>query len=160
MSVSIHIRVNGTDHRLGVEARETLLEVLRAGLGLFSVHRGCEIGECGACTVLMDNEAVYSCITLAVQADGKDITTLEGLMKDGQLHPLVKAFLDKNGIQCGYCSPGVILTAYAMIGNGDEPDREAIRKGLEGNICRCTGYVNIVNSVEEAVRRKAGGDWW
>lgn len=160
MSVSMRIVVNEVEHRLDVEARATLLDVLRDQLKIKSVHRGCEIGECGACTVLVDGEPVYSCITLAAQADGKHITTVEGLMKDGEPHPIISSFVDQYGLQCGYCTSGFILTAYSLINKGEHLDEKSIRSGLAGNICRCTGYVNIIKSVEKAVKAKDEGNWW
>ena len=160
MKASIRITVNQKEYHLEIESRATLLDVLRDNLKLKSVHRSYEEGECGACTVLLDNEPVYSCLTLAVQADGKKITTLEGLIKDGRPYPLIRIFTEHHAIQCGYCSPGMILTAYSLVNNNESLDQRKIRKGLEGNICRCTGYVNIVKAIETAVESRASGDWW
>ena len=154
LTINHEIREIEVDHGL------TLLELLRDVLKIKSVHRSCGEGECGACTVLLDGQAVCSCLTLAAQADGKQVLTLEGLIKNGQPHPLMVAFAELKAVQCGYCTPGVIMTAYALIsGNGALTD-EAIRKGIEGNICRCTGYVNIVKAIKMAAKSKNDGLWW
>ena len=154
MTINHEIREIEVDHGM------TLLELLRDVLKVKSVHRSCGEGECGACTVLLDGQAVCSCLTLAAQADGKKVLTLEGLTKNGQAHPLIIAFSDHNAVQCGYCSPGVIMTAYALISGNDALSDEAIRKGIEGNICRCTGYVNIVKAIKAAAKSKNDGLWW
>lgn len=160
MRVPIQLTVNNKEYRVEVEPRTTLLEVLRDQLKITSVHRGCQEGECGVCTVLLNDEPVYGCLTLAVQADGAKITTVEGMIKDGELHPLMKSFLENHGMQCGYCTPGVLLTAYSLLNNSEEVSRDEIRKGIEGNLCRCTGYVNIVKSIEAAADEKISGNWW
>ena len=159
MKAQIKLDINEHEYSVEVDTRLTLLEILRDKIGVKSVHRGCEEGECGACTVLLDGEPVYSCLTLAVQADGKRILTVEGLLKDGELHPLMKAFLDNNGTQCGYCASASILTAFSLIAGSESLSEKEIRKGIEGIICRCTGYVNIVRSIEKAVQAKISGDW-
>ena len=160
MRAPIQLTVNNKEYRLEVEPRTTLLEVLRDQLKITSVHRGCQEGECGVCTVLLNGEPVYGCLTLAVQADGAKITTVEGMIKDGELHPLMKSFLENHGMQCGYCTPGVLLTAYSLLNNSEKISKDEIRKGIEGNLCRCTGYVNIVKSIEAAADEKISGNWW
>jgi len=154
------ITVNHELREIEVDHGLTLLELLRDVLKIKSVHRSCGEGECGACTVLLDGQAVCSCLTLAAQADGKQVLTLEGMIKNGQTHPLMTAFADHKAVQCGYCTPGVIMTAYALISDNDALTDEAIRKGIEGNICRCTGYVNIVKAIKTAAKFKNDGLWW
>jgi carbon-monoxide dehydrogenase small subunit len=162
MKVAINLKVNARDYRLEVDARATLLEVLRNELAFQSVHRSCEEGECGACTVLFDGEPVNSCLMLAAAADGAEILTTEGLVKDGQRHPLMDAFVDSHGMQCGYCTPGMLMTSYALIERtaGQSITDEQIRKGIEGNLCRCTGYVNIVKAIRVAKKAREDGNWW
>ena len=161
MDVPIRLKVNGKEYDLQVESEATLLEVLREKLKLNSVHRGCQEGECGVCTVLLNGEPITSCLTLAVQANGSEITTVEGLLgKKGELHPLMKSFVENHGLQCGYCTSGFLLTAYSLLNRADDLTEEDIRKGLEGNLCRCTGYVNIVESVQDAAEKKRSGNWW
>ena len=160
MKSLVQMTINHEIREIEVDHGMTLLELLRDVLKVKSVHRSCGEGECGACTVLLDGQAVCSCLTLAAQADGKQVLTLEGLIKNGQPHPLMTTFSDHSAVQCGYCSPGVIMTAYALIsGNGALTD-EVIRKGIEGNICRCTGYVNIVKAIKAAAKSKNEGLWW
>ena len=154
------ITVNHELREIEVDHGSTLLELLRDVLKIKSVHRSCGEGECGACTVLLDGQAVCSCLTLAAQADGKQVLTLEGLIKNGRTHPLITAFTDHKAVQCGYCTPGVIMTAYALINDNGALTDEAIRKGIEGNICRCTGYVNIVNAIKAAAKSTNDGLWW
>jgi carbon-monoxide dehydrogenase small subunit len=160
MKVPVETRVNNKPYKLEVEPRFTLLEILRDELKIKSVHRGCEDGECGACTVLLDGKPVCSCLVLAPQVDGAEITTVEGLLKDGELHPLMMAFVENHAIQCGYCTPGVIMTAYYLLNNLTEFTDEEIRKGMEGNLCRCTGYVHIVKAIKAAKESKDSGNWW
>ena len=160
MKASIQLTVNNKKYALEVESRVTLLEVLRDQLKMNSVHRGCLEGECGVCTVLLNGEPVNSCLILAVQADGATITTLEGLLKNDELHPLMKSFVENHGFQCGYCTSGVVMTAYSLLNQSEKPTQEEIRKSIEGNLCRCTGYVNIVKSIEAAAEEKRSGDWW
>lgn len=154
------ITVNHELREIEVDHGLTLLELLRDVLKIKSVHRSCGEGECGACTVLLDGQAVCSCLTLAAQADGKQVLTLEGLIKNDRPHPLLTAFTDHKAVQCGYCTAGVIMTAYALINDNDALTDEAIRKGIEGNICRCTGYVNIIKAIKAAVKSKNDGLWW
>lgn len=162
MKISVQLRVNQKPYDLEIEARSTLLEVLREELKLQSVHRSCEEGECGACTVLLNGEPVNSCLLLAASLAGAEVTTVEGLKKGDQLHPIMEAFVDQHGLQCGYCTPGVLMTAYWVVNNwGDEEKDDAeLRKSIEGNLCRCTGYVNIIKSIREAKKAKDAGNWW
>jgi len=146
----IELRVNGEPHELAVEPQRTLLEVLREDLGLTGAKEACGTGECGACTVLMDGKSILSCLTLAIEAQGKKITTIEGLAKNGELHPLQKAFIRHGAIQCGYCTSGMILNAKAILDENPRPSRDEILKGLEGNLCRCTGYNKILEAVMAA----------
>ncbi|MEM0079416.1 MAG: (2Fe-2S)-binding protein [Nitrososphaerota archaeon] len=155
----IRITVNGVLHEVDVEPRKLLADVLRE-LGYLSVHIGCDDGKCGACTVLLNGRAVKSCLILAVQADELDIRTVEGLTKDGELHPLQKAFINNFAIQCGYCTPGMIITAYDFLSRAEAVDEEKIREAISGNLCRCTGYVNIVKAILEAWESKKRGGWW
>ncbi|MFB6354726.1 MAG: (2Fe-2S)-binding protein [Halobacteriales archaeon] len=146
----ITLTVNGTEHELTVEPRTLLVHALREELGYTGTNVGCESSLCGACTVHLDGDAVKSCTVLAVQADGSRVETVEGLADDGELHPLQSAFQAEHGLQCGYCTPGMLMTASAFLAEHDDPSREEIREALEGNLCRCTGYQNIVNAVETA----------
>jgi carbon-monoxide dehydrogenase small subunit len=162
MKLSLSLNLNGQDMEFEIEAKQTLLEVLRNNAKCQSVHRSCEEGECGACTILLDNEPVNSCLVLAASVQGSTILTSEGLVRKGKPHPLMKAFTDELGLQCGFCTPGMVMNAYALINrSGDKVlTREEIRKNLEGNLCRCTGYVNIVNSIQQAQKAKIAGEWW
>ena len=153
MSVSIQVTVNGTEHRHQVEPRLLLVHYLRDVLGLTGTHIGCETSLCGACTVMRNGRAVKSCTLLAVQADGAQITTIEGLAVNGQLHPVQQGFWDEHGLQCGYCTPGMILAACELLGHTLKPTEAEIRRAIAGNLCRCTGYQHIVAAVENAARR-------
>jgi carbon-monoxide dehydrogenase small subunit len=155
----IALTVNGVAHEVDVEPRRLLVQVLREDLGLTGTHVGCDTSQCGACTVLVDGAAVKSCTMLAVSADGASITTIEGLAADGELHPLQAAFRDNHGLQCGFCTPGMIMTAVDFLGRNPNPSEAEIRKAIEGNICRCTGYQNIVAAIADAAARlrAAGG---
>lgn len=144
----INLKVNGTDHTLLVKNHWTLLSVLRDKLELTGVKSGCGKGECGACTVIMDGDSIVSCLTLAVEANGKEITTIEGLSESGELHPLQQSFIDAGAIQCGFCTPGMILTAKAFLDKNPHPGKKEIKAAINGNICRCTGYAKIVNAIE------------
>ncbi len=146
----IALNVNGTRHGLEVEPRDLLVHVLRERLSLTGTSVGCDTSSCGACTVLLDGVSVKSCTILGVQADGAEITTIEGLASNGELHPVQQAFHDHHALQCGYCTPGMVMAAVSLIDNGEASDRDAIRRGLEGNLCRCTGYHNIVEAVAAA----------
>ena len=157
MTREITLTVNGEAHRIGVKPWQTLLEVLRDELRLTGTKEGCGKGDCGACTVILDGKAVNSCLVLAVSCDGKEVLTIEGLAAGGELHPLQKAFIDHGAIQCGYCTPGMILSSYALLREKKEVTDENIRTALKGNICRCTGYVKIVEAVKAAARNRTGG---
>jgi aerobic carbon-monoxide dehydrogenase small subunit len=146
----IALTVNGTRHELELEPRELLVYVLRERLALTGTNVGCDTSSCGACTVLLDGESVKSCTILGVQADGAEVTTIEGLSPAGELHPVQQAFHDHHALQCGYCTPGMVMAAVGLIANGEAMNRDAIRHGLEGNLCRCTGYHNIVEAVAAA----------
>lgn len=153
--IKITCTVNGRPRNMEVEPGETLLEMLRNRLNLTGVKKGCEVGECGACTVLVDNEPVDSCIYLAAWADGKEILTIEGLAKDGELTQLQQSFIDAGAVQCGFCTPGFILSAHALLQKYPQPTEEQIKKGLAGNLCRCTGYQNIIRAVQAAAKKLA-----
>ncbi|MEK6335829.1 MAG: (2Fe-2S)-binding protein [Acidobacteriota bacterium] len=155
MKQAISVNVNGVDHRHEVEPRLLLVHYLRDVLALTGTHVGCETSICGACTVLIDGQAVKSCTMFAVQADGANITTIEGLAANGNLHPMQEGFWEKHGLQCGYCTPGMIITATQIVDRNPSPSREEIRHGLEGNLCRCTGYQHIVEAVEYAAKKAA-----
>ena len=142
--------VNGEARTLEVEGRTLLVHALRDGLGLTGAHVGCDTSQCGACTVLVDGRAVKSCTVLALQAEGSEVTTIEGLAVDGELHSVQQAFVDHHGLQCGFCTPGMILTTVDLLSRGASPSDEAIRRALRGNLCRCTGYHSIVDSVRAA----------
>jgi carbon-monoxide dehydrogenase small subunit len=152
MSASVHVEatVNGERREADVEARLLLVYWLRDHLGLTGTHVGCDTSNCGACTVHMNGDAVKSCTVLTAQADGAEITTIEGLAPDGDLHPVQAAFMDKHGLQCGFCTPGMIMAAADLLSRNPNPSDEEIRVGLEGNLCRCTGYHNIVEAVKSA----------
>jgi carbon-monoxide dehydrogenase small subunit len=155
MKQAISINVNGVDHTSEVEPRLLLVHYLRDVLALTGTHVGCETSICGACTVLLDGQAVKSCTMFAVQADGCNVTTIEGLAANGNLHPVQEGFWEKHGLQCGYCTPGMIIAASQLIDRNPNPSRDEIRHGLEGNLCRCTGYQHIVEAVEYAAAKKA-----
>ncbi len=146
----VELRVNGEARSLDVEPRTLLVQALRDGLGLTGAHIGCDTSQCGACTVLLDGRAAKSCTVLALQAAGTEITTIEGLATDGELHPIQRAFVEEHGLQCGFCTPGMILTSLDLLSRESEPDDETIRHALRGNLCRCTGYETIVRSVRAA----------
>jgi len=147
---SIAFRVNGADYEVFVEARETLLQVLREKLGLTGTKQGCDLGDCGACTVVVEGKPALACLTLAVEMEGKEILTIEGLSSNGKLNPLQQAFMDEGAVQCGYCTPGMIMSATALLNHNPHPTEEEIRHGLAGNLCRCTGYSKIINAVMKA----------
>jgi carbon-monoxide dehydrogenase small subunit len=147
---SVAITVNGVRHEAEVEPRQLLVYFLREQLGLTGTNVGCDTSSCGACTVLLDGESVKSCTLLAVQADGRELTTIEGLAQNGRLHPVQEAFHEYHALQCGYCTPGFVMAAVSLLKENPHPSEEEIRHALEGNLCRCTGYVNIVKAVEAA----------
>jgi aerobic carbon-monoxide dehydrogenase small subunit len=146
----ISLVVNGERRELDVEPRRMLVQVLREELNLTGTHVGCDTSQCGTCTVHMDGRAVKSCTVLAVQADGRQITTIEGMSHDGELHPLQEAFREKHGLQCGFCTPGMIMTAADLLARNPDPDEQEVRHAIEGNFCRCTGYQNIVAAIRHA----------
>ncbi len=149
-NVLVRMKVNGSDQELEVEPRVSLLDALRERLGLFGTKKGCDHGQCGACTVLADERRVLSCLTLAVQAEGKRVTTIEGLADGERLHPLQQAFLDHDALQCGYCTPGQIMSAVACVAEGHAVSRDQIREYMSGNLCRCGAYDGIVAAIEDA----------
>lgn len=150
MKQVLRLRVNGEVHEVFVPIHKTLLEVLREDLELTGTKHGCEVGECGTCTVLMDGRPVYSCLTLPIECEGHDILTIEGLADGGILHPLQQTLAETGGSQCGYCTPGILLAAKALLDENPQPTRDEIRRALAGNLCRCTGYESILDAVELA----------
>lgn len=152
----ISLTVNGTRQEHEVEPRTLLVHYLRETLALTGTHVGCDTSQCGACTVLLDGRTVKSCTVLAVQADGAEVTTIEGLARDGRLHPLQEGFWQEHGLQCGFCTPGMIMAAYGLLRDTPNPSEQEIRAGLEGNLCRCTGYHNIVKAVQHAATAMSG----
>ena len=145
--MKIHVTVNGTDHESEVEPRTLLVHYVREALGLTGTNVGCDTSSCGACSLHFNGEAVKSCTVLAVQADGADILTIEGLAQNGEMHPMQKAFMENHGLQCGYCTPGMVMAATSLLKENPHPTEQDVRLGLEGNLCRCTGYHNIVQAV-------------
>jgi aerobic carbon-monoxide dehydrogenase small subunit len=155
-AVPIKVTVNGVQHEAVVEPRTLLVYFLREHLGLTGTHVGCDTSQCGACTIQLNGRAVKSCTILAAQANGAEITTVEGLAREGVLHPVQEGFREKHGLQCGYCTPGMIMTAVSLLETNPNPTEEEIRHGLEGNLCRCTGYINIVESIRWAAEKMGG----
>jgi carbon-monoxide dehydrogenase small subunit len=155
--ISVRLRVNGSEHRRDVEPRLLLVHFLREVCGLTGTHVGCETGICGACTVLMDGSAVKACTLLAAQADGAEITTIEGLATNGHLHPVQDGFWERHGLQCGYCTPGMIMSGVQLLARNASPTRAEIADAIRGNLCRCTGYSHIVDAIEYAAGRRATG---
>ena len=156
MKQLIELKVNGETYETAVEPRRTLLEVLRDNLGLTGAKKACDTGDCGACTVIMDGKPVVSCLVLAVEAQGKDILTIEGLASDGHLHPVQEAFIEHGAFQCGFCTSGMILSAKALLDENHEPTEEDVREAIAGNLCRCTGYIKVFDAVlaaAEAMRK-------
>ena len=154
--ISIKLKVNGRLHARTIEPRMLLVEFLREELDLTGTHVGCDTTYCGACTVLMNGAAVKSCTVFAVQADGAEILTVEGLEKEGQLHPIQKAFGDSYGLQCGYCTPGLLISTYQLLSQNQQPSEKEIRKAIAGNTCRCTGYQNIFKAIQLAAQNRTG----
>ncbi len=151
---NISVTINGTTHEAEVESRLLLVHLLRDQLRLTGTHIGCDTTHCGACTVLLDGEPVKSCTVLAIQADGAELTTVEGLAQNGELHPLQEGFWEEHGLQCGFCTPGMLMTGYALLQRNSDPSEEDIRQAISGNLCRCTGYVNIVKAVQYAAAKQ------
>jgi aerobic carbon-monoxide dehydrogenase small subunit len=154
--MDIKLTVNGEEHALSVRPSATLLDVIREDLGLTGTKEGCGVGECGACTIILDGRTANACLVLAAEADGKDIITIEGLLEGEKLHPIQEAFVEVGGLQCGFCTPGMILSTKALLDEIPTPTDEQIRKGLEGNFCRCTGYTKIIASVKAASEKMRG----
>jgi aerobic-type carbon monoxide dehydrogenase small subunit (CoxS/CutS family) len=157
MKAQLSLIVNGETHEILVAIHKTLLEVLREDLGLTGTKHGCELGECGTCTVLVDGAPVLSCLALPLELEGREIATVEGMATGGELHPLQQAFAELGAAQCGYCTPGILLTAQALLEDDRQPTRERIREALAGNLCRCTGYTKILDAVELAALRMSQG---
>ena len=157
MAEQVALVVNGVPRTVEVEPRRLLVQLLREDLGLTGTHIGCDTSQCGACTVLIDGQAVKSCTVLAVQADGSAVTTVEGLASAGALHPLQQAFWEKHGLQCGFCTPGMLMAAADLLARDADPSEATIRHAIEGNICRCTGYQNIVAAIREAAASMRAG---
>ncbi len=155
--LTIHVKVNGQDRQADVEPRMLLVHFIREGLELTGTHIGCDTSHCGACTVLLNGKTAKSCTVFAVQADGGEILTVEGLNTDGQLHPLQQGFKEEHGLQCGFCTPGMLMSSYALLQRNPKPSEEDIRWGISGNLCRCTGYQNIVKAVQVAADKMAQG---
>jgi len=155
MTQRIQITINGRPHALEVEPRKTLLAVLRDQLHLTGSKEGCSSGDCGACTVLLDGDPVNSCLVLAVEADGRQVTTIEGIASNGELHPVQSALIETGGMQCGFCTPGVVMSSVALLRDNPKPTEDDIRQALAGNLCRCTGYTKIVEAVQVAARQLA-----
>ena len=151
MTTDVTLNINGAEHQLAVEPTETVVSILRDRLGLTGTHKDCSMGICGACTVLLNGRPVSSCLLLAPQADGQEIRTIEGLEQDGQLSPLQEAFLTFGAVQCGYCTPGFLMTATALLEDNPKPNRSEVIEALKGNLCRCTGYKKIIEAVESVV---------
>jgi carbon-monoxide dehydrogenase small subunit len=149
----IRVKVQGTEREAEVESRLLLVHFLREVLGLTGTHIGCDTTHCGACTVLLDGRPVKSCTVLAVQADGREVVTVEGLEQDGKLHPIQEGFWQEHGLQCGFCTPGMLMTSYALLQHNADPSELEIRQAISGNLCRCTGYVNIVKAVQHAAKK-------
>jgi len=154
--VELRLRVNGEEHELRIEPQETLLEVVRNRLGLTGTKLSCDLEVCGACTVLLDGKPVSSCTTLAFEARGKEVLTIEGVSRNGKLHPIQEAFIEKGGLQCGFCTPGMILTAKAFLEENPDPTEEEVKEYMHGNLCRCTGYGMIVESILAAAEKMRG----
>jgi carbon-monoxide dehydrogenase small subunit len=155
--MQITVKVNGADRTADVEPRLLLAHLIREDFGLTGTHVGCDTTSCGACTVLLDGQPVKSCTMFGVQADGREVTTVEGLLQDGQLHPIQAAFKQEHGLQCGFCTPGMMLTGSALLADNPSPTDDEVRWAISGNICRCTGYMNIVKAIQAAGRDTAAG---
>jgi aerobic carbon-monoxide dehydrogenase small subunit len=154
---TVHVKVNGREREANVEPRTLLVHLIRDHLGLTGTHVGCDTSNCGACTVVLDGKNIKSCTMFAVQADGAELLTVEGLIQGGQWHPLQDGFKQEHGLQCGFCTPGMLMSSYALLQRNPEPTEEEIRWGISGNLCRCTGYQNIVKAVQFAAGKVAAG---
>ena len=154
-AVSVQLTINGKAYQRKVEPRLLLVQLIREELGLTGTHIGCDVTYCGACTVLVDGNPVKSCTMLAIQADQCEVCTVEGLEQEGELHPLQKAFSENHGLQCGYCTPGMLMSSVALLAENPDPSPDEIRKGISGNLCRCTGYNNIIKSIQAAAKEMA-----
>ena len=154
---TVHLKINGQEREAGVEPRLLLVHFIRETLGLTGTHVGCDTSNCGACTVVLDGKTVKSCTMFAVQADGVELLTVEGLFQEGKLHPLQEGFKQEHGLQCGFCTPGMLMSAYALLQKNAQPTESDIRWGISGNLCRCTGYQNIVKAVQYAAGKMAQG---
>jgi aerobic-type carbon monoxide dehydrogenase small subunit (CoxS/CutS family) len=152
--VLVTLQVNGQDYRVSVEPRRTLLSVLREELGLIGTKLGCSEGNCGACTVLLDGETVYACLTLAIECEGHAVRTIEGISTGGRLHPVQEAFIEKDGYQCGFCTPGQVMSAVALLEHNPHPTADEVRRGMAGNLCRCGAYPNIIDAVLAAAEKE------
>ncbi|MCH7521399.1 MAG: (2Fe-2S)-binding protein [Candidatus Marinimicrobia bacterium] len=150
---TVTLKVNGADHTAEIDQRLLLVHFIRENLALTGTHIGCDTTHCGACTVILDGKAVKSCTVFTVQADGKEILTIEGMTTNGKLHPLQEGFMEEHGLQCGFCTPGMIMSSYALLQENKNPTEEEIRWGISGNLCRCTGYMNIVKAVQYAAQK-------
>ncbi len=157
MNQKVHLKVNGTDHELDIPARRLLVDCIRYDIGLTGTKEGCSVGVCGSCAVLVDGEMFASCITLAVAVDGSEITTIEGIAENGKLHPVQQAFIDNGGFQCGICTPGQVIAAKSLLDENPNPTEDEIKQWMMGNLCRCTGYYGILNSVAAAAKEMSGG---
>lgn len=156
MKQLITLTVNGQEHEVAIEPRQSLLQILREELHLTGTKEGCSEGECGACTIFLDGQIVDACLIFGVEANGREVVTIEGLAKGDQLHPVQKAFAEYGAVQCGFCTPGMILAAKALLDTNPDPTEADIRRGISGNLCRCTGYVKIVEAIKAAAQRSAG----
>ena len=153
MEHSITLKINGEIYKLHVKPNALLLDVIRDEIGLIGTKRGCDTGECGACTILIEGKPVNSCLLLAVEADGKDVLTVEGLARNGQLHPLQEAFVEEGAVQCGFCTPGILLSVKALLDTNPNPTEEEIKTDIAGNLCRCTGYTKIIKAISSAAKK-------
>jgi len=153
---SINLKINGEPYEVSVKSNTTLLDLLRDEIGLTGTKKGCDTGQCGACTVLLDGKSINSCLVLAVDANGKEVLTIEGLASDGKLHPLQEAFIQEGAVQCGYCTSGMILSAKALLDENPTPKEEEVKKAIAGNLCRCTGYIRIVKAILNVAERLGG----
>src|SRR5437667_4163941 len=154
--MQVQVSINGEQHQADVEPRLLLVHLIRDVLRLTGTHIGCDTTNCGACTILLDGKAVKSCTILAVQADGRELRTVEGLETDGKLHPIQEGFIEEHGLQCGFCTPGMMMCSVALLQKNPHPTEEQIRRAISGNLCRCTGYVNIVKAIQHAANKMAG----